>query len=203
MNNKPSPQEPSIDEAMAQAVTENKTTAAENDPDFDPQLDSQPSSRSTNDLEELRMQVREAEGKALRVQADLENFRKRSRRELDENIKYAATPLVRDLLPVIDNLERAIAAEDSATDDNGLRQGVQMVATQLTQTLAQHHCTVITAEGEAFDPMRHEAVMQQHHDNIAAGMVIQVVQTGYQLHDRVIRPAHVIVSQGPTPAPGA
>ena len=104
--------------------------------------------------------------------------------------------LIRDLLPVLDNLQRAIAAEQGS-ENNGLLQGVQMVADQLTMTLDQHHCKNIAAEGEPFDPMRHEALLQQPSDEHPAGTVMQVAQTGYQLHDRVIRPAHVIVSQGP------
>ena len=148
--------------------------------------------------EDLQSQLNESQQRVLRIQADLENFRKRSRRELDEGLKYAATPLIRDLLPVLDNLQRAIAAEgDAAASGEGMVQGVQMVADQLTMTLAQHHCKVIEAEGQPFDPMLHEALLQQPSDEYPAGTVIQVTQTGYQLHDRVIRPAHVIVSQGP------
>lgn len=139
----------------------------------------------------------EAEARVLRAQAELENFRKRTRRERDEDRKYAALPMIRDILPVIDNLQRAIIAADDGSEGSGLTAGVQMVLTQLEMVLQQHDCVEIPAAGQDFDPSNHEAVAQRISDEFPAGKVLEVAQTGYKLHDRVIRPAQVVVSQGP------
>lgn len=144
----------------------------------------------------LRGALEDAQKRVLLAQAELENFRKRSRREMEEERRYANLPLMRDLLPVLDNFERAVAAEDASESSEGLLEGVRMVAEQLRAVLEQHNCRVIAAQDEAFDPMCHEAVLQQSSIDHARGQVISVVQTGYRLHDRVIRPAQVIVSTG-------
>ena len=195
-----------VDEALAaevKAAAESFDAAAAEHAESGPEPESQSQDQGSDPQDDLQSQLHESQQKVLRIQADLENFRKRSRRELDEGLKYSAMPLIRDLLPCLDNLERALAAESSegeTGDHAGLAQGVQMVADQLKMTLAQHHCKVIEAEGQPFDPMRHEALLQQPSEEHPAGTVMQVAQTGYQLHDRVIRPAHVIVSQGPAEA---
>lgn len=139
----------------------------------------------------------EAEAKALRAQAELDNFRKRTRRERAEDVKYAAMPLIRDVLPAIDNLQRAITSVERGQSVDGLLEGVKMVMTQLSGILQQHHCEEISAAGMPFDPMNHEAVAQQPSADVDAGGVMEVRQSGYRLHDRVIRPAQVVVSQGP------
>ncbi len=160
------------------------------------QSSSAPQDGDSEQTAALRQQLREEEQRVLRVQADLDNFRKRTRRELDESIKYASLPLIRELLPVIDNLQRALDSQESEVAASGLLAGLQMVVQQLSDVLAQHGCREIAAEGQMFDPMHHEAVLQQPSDQ-PPGEVIQVTQAGYQLHDRVIRPTQVIVSQGP------
>lgn len=149
--------------------------------------------------QDLMEQVKDAEGRALRAQAELENFRIRVRREMDDQLKFSNQKLMTDQLPVIDNLYRAVAAASSQNEQQtgGLLEGVLMVAQQLLDTLRQHHCTRIEAVGSPFDPNLHEAISQMPSDEHAAGDVMQVVQEGYQLHDRVIRPAHVIISTGP------
>lgn len=139
----------------------------------------------------------EAEARVLRAQAELENFRKRMRRERDEDRKYAALSLIRDLLPVIDNLERAIEAADGGEKSGGLAEGVKIVVSQLKTMLQQHQCFEIEALGQAFDPMSHEAIAQFPSAEHEAGLVMEVSQTGYRLHDRIVRPAQVVVSQGP------
>ena len=153
---------------------------------------------SSDPLEQLRQERDEAAQRALRCQADLENYRKRARRELDEALKYATLPLVRDLLPVFDNLQRAIES-DAGTEGgaNGVLQGVRMVLQQLNGILQQHHIHVIEAAGQDFDPSWHEAVAQVPHAEQAPGSVVDVAQSGYRLHERVIRPAQVIVAKPP------
>ena len=145
--------------------------------------------------ESLSIELAEANGRALRAQAELENFRKRIRREMEEQQRYAALPVLRDLLTVVDDMERAISAAESSDDTAGLLDGVKMVDTRLKTVLQRHGCERIEAEGAEFDPAKHEAILHQPSDEHQPGSVMQVTQQGYQLHDRVVRPAQVIVAK--------
>jgi molecular chaperone GrpE len=157
-------------------------------------------------IAELEAHLKDATNKALRVQAELENYRKRAQRELADERKYAVVPLVRDLLPVFDNLQRAIDATPTRRASEGappanvelssLLEGVQMVATQLEAILQQHGCVRIETVGAAFDPNQHEAIAQEPSSEHPGGTVTRATQVGYKLHDRVIRPAQVFVSTG-------
>jgi molecular chaperone GrpE len=157
---------------------------------------------------ELESQLREATERALRSQAELENYRKRMQRELADERRYAVVPLVRDLLAVLDNLERAIEATQARSASEGtvssrsnevasLLAGVKMVASQLENVLKQHQCTRIETVGAPFDPNFHQALAQEPSDEHPAGTITREAQLGYRLHDRVIRPAQVFVSTGP------
>jgi len=148
------------------------------------------------EIEKLRTAAAEASDRALRATAELENFRKRTKREMDDERKYAVTNVLRDLLPVIDNLERALAAGEKG-EQGGLLEGVKLVAQQLMTVLERYHCTKIAALGQPFDPNLHEAILHQPSAEVPAGQVVLVTQEGYRLHDRVLRPAQVIVSSGP------
>ena len=149
------------------------------------------------ELQRLEEELAVAHDGALRAQAELENFRKRSFRELEEERKYACLPLMRDLLPVVDNLERAIQAAEQSTSSAGLLDGVKMVAQQLLTILGQHQCERIDAYGSIFDPNMHEAIGQLHCDTHPAGRVAEVALDGYKIHNRVVRPPQVFVSLGP------
>ena len=133
-------------------------------------------------------------------QAELENSRKRMRREKDEQRRFAVFPLLSDLLPVVDNLGRAVQSANENPDAESLLAGVEMVATQLAAILEQHKCQQISAAGEPFDPNLHEAIGQQPSSECPEGHVAHVALEGYSLHDRVIRPSQVLVSTG-TPGP--
>jgi molecular chaperone GrpE len=148
-----------------------------------------------NELDQLRAQVAEAQDRYLRTQAELENTRKRLRREMDEERRYAELSLLADLLPVIDNVSRAIEAAEKKADAASLLTGFKMVLQQLNGVLDKHHCQLIKAEGQPFDPAVHEAIMQQPSDEHPDNTVLAVGQTGYTLHDRVVRPAQVVVSK--------
>jgi molecular chaperone GrpE len=145
----------------------------------------------------LEGELREANERAVRAQAELDNFRKRSRRETEEERRYAALPLIRDLLSVMDNLDRALEAAEKSQQASGLVEGVKMVAIQFTTYLEQHGCRKIPAIGLPFDPHQHEAIAQEPSSELAAGYVTRIARNGYQLHDRVVRPAQVLVSTGP------
>lgn len=140
--------------------------------------------------------VQEAEKEALLARAEMENFRKRMQRESEQTLKYANMNLVRDLLEVGDNLQRAIeaGADDEAT--KGLRDGVAMVSQQMKDVLGRYGCKPIPALGEEFDPNVHEAISQLPSEEYASGMVMNEVAVGYMLHDRVVRPSNVVVSSG-------
>lgn len=148
-------------------------------------------------IAELRRELATEQDRALRLRAEMENLRSRTSRELGEQIKYASMPLARDIMPTIDNLDRALESATLDVDAKVLLQGVRMVREQLLEALARHHCTPIAAEGEPFDPQFHEAILQQPSETCPERHVIQSVQTGYRMHDRVVRASQVIVSSGP------
>ncbi len=149
----------------------------------------------------VREELEATKNHLLRAQADLDNYRKRVQRELALERQYAALPVLRDLLPVVDNVHRAIEAAEKSAEAGGLLEGFKMVAQQLETVLAQHDCKPIPAEGETFDPNLHEAISQLPSAEYEQGAVMQVTQTGYQLHDRVVRPSQVVVSSGPPAEP--
>jgi len=152
---------------------------------------------SEQEFEKLRADLDDAADRALRAQAELDNYRKRARRELEDERRYAALPLLRDLLPVLDNMQRAIEAGEKSSQAAGLLDGIKLVAHNLTNVLAKHDCKKIDALGQPFDPAVHEAISQQPSAEHEPGTVTLVAQDGYVLHDRVVRPAQVIVSKSP------
>lgn len=132
-----------------------------------------------------------------RSQAEMDNLRKRTTRELDQERQYRSLPLARDLIPVLDNLRRATQASQGTSDAGQLLQGVEMVLKQMEEALGRHSITPILTVGQPFDPNLHEAVLQQPSADYPPMTVIQEVERGYTLHDRVIRPSKVIVSSAP------
>jgi molecular chaperone GrpE len=147
-----------------------------------------------NETERLREEIVEMRDRALRATAELENFRKRMRREMEDERKYANLPLLRDLLPVVDNVQRAIAAAEKTAEAASVADGFKMVLQQLENVLAQHHCKRIEALHQEFDPHQHQAIGQQPSSEFPPNTVTLVAQEGYKLHDRVLRPAQVFVS---------
>jgi molecular chaperone GrpE len=152
--------------------------------------------------ESLERQVRDAEDRALRAQAELENFRKRSRREHEDALRYREMDLLRDLLPVLDTVQRAIEASEKTADVDALRSGFRMTAQQIEKLLDAHGCKTIETDGRPFDPTVHDAILQQMVPGVSAGTIVGVASRGYRLHDRVVRPAQVIVAQQPHDSQG-
>jgi molecular chaperone GrpE len=132
----------------------------------------------------------------LRLHAELENVRARTSRELIESARYAALPIVRDLLPVLDNIDRAMEAAQKSGEQGPLVEGIRLVRQQLVNVLNQHHVQEIDAT-DVFDPQYHAAILHQPSTEVAADHITLITQTGYRMHDRVVRPAQVIVSSGP------
>ncbi len=145
----------------------------------------------------LQNQVEDLEDKLVRSHAELANFRRRAAIELQQFRMYEGMNLLRDILPVIDNLQRAAQAAENATSIDDLKKGVDMVSQQFVEALGKHHVEPIHAGNEAFDPNQHEAIQQIPSDDVPAMHVLQELETGYKIHDRIIRPAKVIVSTGP------
>ncbi len=158
------------------------------------QLDAVASGSPEDELAQVLAELDAAKDRALRFQAELENYRRRAAREMEQQQRYAALPLLRDLLPVWDNVHRAIEAAEQAGGDPALVQGFTMVATQLEDALRRHDCRKIDALYQPFDPNLHEAITQQPSSEHPAGTIIGEMQTGFQLHDRVVRASQVIVS---------
>lgn len=157
----------------------------------------------SEELEKLRQELAEAKDDHLRCVAELDNYRKRARRELDDERRYAFIPLLRDLLPVLDNLDRAIQAAEKSQESGGLLAGVKLVFQQFETVLERHHCRRIEALHAPFDPNLHQAILQQPSGEHPENTVLMVTQAGFQLHDRVVRPSQVIVSTiPPDEAPG-
>jgi molecular chaperone GrpE len=145
----------------------------------------------------LEQQVADLKERELKAQAELENFRKRILRDTEQQLKYALLPFVRDLLEIVDNLNRATDAASSNNSAEGLVAGVKLVQHQLHQVLAKYSCKPIESVGQTFDPNFHQAIAQQPSNDYAAGKVMMETSVGYIMHDRVIRPSMVIVSTGP------
>ena len=130
----------------------------------------------------------------IRQVAELENFKKRSAREKDDGIRFANETLIRDLLPVIDNLERAVSHAQGGGNGKPLVEGVEMVLKGLLDVLTKHGVAQITALGQPFDPGKHEAMAQVESDNHQPNTVIEEHHKGYVLKDRLLRPALVSVA---------
>jgi molecular chaperone GrpE len=152
---------------------------------------------SESEIAKLRADLEDASDRVLRAQAELENYRKRAQREIADERRYALAPFLKDLLPVLDNVFRAIAHAEKSPQNDGLLEGVKLVAQSLLSVLARHHCKPIDALHKPFDPAFHEAISQQPTDEFPPNTVVLVAQEGYMLHDRVLRAAQVIVSRAP------
>ncbi|WP_066311978.1 nucleotide exchange factor GrpE [Bacillus sp. FJAT-29814] len=147
------------------------------------------------EIQLLQGKLEEAENKYLRLHADFDNFRRRTRLDQEAAEKYRAQKLVTDLLPVLDNFERALVMDADNEQTKSLLQGVEMVYRSLLEALKKEGVEPIEAVGEEFDPQFHHAVMQGEDENFGSGAVTQEFQKGYLLKDRVIRPSMVKVNQ--------
>jgi molecular chaperone GrpE len=136
----------------------------------------------------------------LRTAADFDNFRKRARKSEDDAQRRGREQLLKDILPVFDNLERAVTHAAGAPEAQALASGLRMVLKQFTDTLDRVGIKRVVAVGEAFDPTRHEAIQHLESTEHPAGVVVAEVQAGYSIGDLLVRPAMVVVSKGP-PAP--
>ena len=129
-----------------------------------------------------------------RTRADFENYQKRVQRDQAEERRSAHAAFARDLLPVVDNLQRALDAARQEIERSPLAKGVDLVRSQLLDIFGRYGITPIDALGQPFDPHRHESVQQQFRPDLAPGTVVEVLEPGYSLHERILRPSKVVVA---------
>lgn len=146
-------------------------------------------------LAELQAKLDDEENRHLRLRADFDNMRRRSQLDREAAEKYRAQKLLSDLLPVLDNFERALQVEATSEEATSIVKGIEMVYRSLVEATEKEGLQVIKAEGEAFDPNFHQAVMQEQDSEKETGVVLRELQKGYILKDRVLRPSMVSVNE--------
>ncbi|OFQ10538.1 nucleotide exchange factor GrpE [Staphylococcus sp. HMSC072E01] len=147
------------------------------------------------EIQQLQLKANENEEKYLRLYAEFENYKRRIRNENETNKKYQAQPVLTDILPTIDNIERALQIEGDDESFKSLKKGVQMIHESLLRALKDNGLEEIESEGQEFDPNFHQAVVQDDNPDFNSGEITQELQKGYKLKDRVLRPSMVKVNQ--------
>lgn len=168
----------------------------------EPLVPVEPASVTPEQLNELKARAAKADenwDRLLRTTADFDNYKKRAAREKQEAIKYANEGLLQKLLPVLENLDSALAAARAATPEAGqsLHAGVNMISQQLKTVLAEAGLEEVDATGKPFDPHLHEAISQQETPDVPEGQVVQQLRKGYKFRGRLLRPASVVVAKQP------
>ncbi|MEZ4287989.1 MAG: nucleotide exchange factor GrpE [Polyangiales bacterium] len=148
-------------------------------------------------LEAMTAERDKLKNQLLRVAADFDNFRKRSKRELDDSTHRAREDVLREVLPVIDNLERAAQAAESASDPNAVAEGVRMVLRGFDETQNRLGLRRVNSVGQMFDPTMHDAMQQIETTEHPPGTIIAEIVPGYQLRMKLLRPAMVVVAKAP------
>jgi len=146
-------------------------------------------------IEEIQKSVQENFDLYLRSQAEMENIKKRFQKEKEDLIKYSNESLIKQLLQVVDSLEKGVAHSQDENSVDALREGLELTLKGLLDTLKKAGIETVEALGETFDPNYHEAVLEQEDENVESGKIVQEFQKGYVLNNRLIRPAMVIVSK--------
>ena len=177
-------------EVQEEIITEEST---ENNTNEEAQVSNE--EQGNSELVELQTKLNESENKYLRLHADFDNFRRRVRLDQEAAQKYRAQNLVTDILPALDNFERALKVDSDDEKIKTFLQGMDMVYRQLVDALKNEGVEVIEAVGQSFDPHLHQAVMQVEEEGVEPNTVVEEFQKGYKLKDRVIRPSMVKVSQ--------
>lgn len=180
---------PEVSEPLPPAAPEEATADAAPRPDE--------ATAAAAEVEELRRQLDEKHDQWLRALAEMENMRRRLQREREEYIRFANETLLRDLIPVLDNLDRALAAARGAADAGRIVEGVELIQRELLRVLEKYGVTRYSAVGQPFDPTRHEATERVIRPETPPGTVVGEIVPGYLLNGRVLRPAQVAVTVAP------
>lgn len=195
-----------VEETTAQDV-DPSGVAEESQANGEAGLADEPSEEDAGDLfrqiDALQVELKTAKERYMRSVADMENFRKRAVREKDEARKLALSSLIEDLLPVLDNFQMGLSAAKNHAGGEAFVQGFEMILGQLQGVLRDNGVKELHPVGEAFDPNLHESIAYQPSDDQPEGHVVSVERVGYVLHERLIRPASVVVSKGTEQGSGA
>ena len=190
--------EPGSEPAQESEPEEGSAPEQEQHPESDSSDPDNPVEILEKTLEAALLEAVEARQDMLRMQADMENLRKRMMREQEKSRRRTLERFMTDLLPVRDSLERGLdAAADPASTIEAMIEGKQLIMKMLSKAMCDHGLQTIDPAGEAFDPEKHEAMTMLPSDQHDENTVIEVLEKGYQLHDRLIRPAKVVVSRKP------
>ena len=147
------------------------------------------------ELENAKQEAKEAYDRFLRVSAEFENYKKRSTREMDDFRKYANQSLIKEMLAVVDNLERALnSSNGNSSNDKCMADGVNMTLKEILKVFEKFNVKPIESIGQPFDPTFHQAMMQEETDDYPENTVITELQKGYMIHDRLLRPSMVVVA---------
>ncbi|MED4353526.1 nucleotide exchange factor GrpE [Schinkia azotoformans] len=201
MVNKNYSQEEANDEKVAKAALNNDSVTKSTEQNMDNQAESiqeeevNEVSPEQLEIQRLQQELDDRQSRLLRLQADLENFRRRVRLDQEAAAKYRAQSLIENILPALDNFDRALNIEAKEEETLQLLKGVEMVHRQLLDALKTEGLDIIDAVGKEFDPNFHQAVMQVEDSNYESNIVVDELQKGYILKDRVIRPTMVKVNQ--------
>ncbi|PNZ47067.1 nucleotide exchange factor GrpE [Staphylococcus simulans] len=180
------------EDATVNSNTEEDTQSTENTENVQ---NGSEENQEENEIQQLKDELKEQEEKYLRLYAEFENYKRRIQKENQTLKTYQAQSVLTDILPTIDNIERALQIEGEDESFKSLQKGVQMVYESLLRALEENGLEKIEALGQQFDPNFHQAVMQDSDDSYESGEVTQELQTGYKLKDRVLRPSMVKVNQ--------
>jgi molecular chaperone GrpE len=155
----------------------------------------QKSPSQEKDIASLEAALESEKDRFMRLSAEFDNYRKRKQREIDEFRKFANETVFKQFLSVVDNLERAIVSAETNKDPDSLLEGVKMTHKEILKVFQDFNVKTVKAENQSFDPNFHQAVTQKETDEVPENTITDVLQTGYLLHDRLIRPAMVVVSK--------
>lgn len=179
----------------SETVQEEVNDNNENVSEVTPEAPIEEQTEEVDELSETKKSLADAEEKYLRLYAEFENYKKRTRAELDTERAYRSQNVLRDILPTIDNIERALAQKGESDEFKSLHKGVEMVYESLLHSLKENGLEVIEALDKPFDPNLHQAVMQENDESKDSGIVLEELQKGYKLKERVLRASMVKVNE--------
>lgn len=178
------------------AKTEEETKVFDSESETSEEAEEKPDKDETAPPTEEESESEAESERFLRLAAEFDNYKKRTSREFGEVIRTANVRLLRELVEIIDNFERAMSHNGADNDGDAYRKGVELIYNQLSDLLQKENVTAIESVGQPFDPVYHDAMMQVESDEYDEGIVCQEIQKGYRIDDRVLRHARVVVSRG-------
>jgi len=190
---------PPPDTEAQEVINKNEKTSAADENAIDEAAAGDPVKELEAKLNAKQEEAEETYDRLLRVSAEFDNYKKRSTRELEDFRKFANQSLLKEMLSVVDNLELAIhSADENQTHESSLKAGLDLTHREILRVFEKFQVTLIESKGKAFDPTYHEAVMQEETDEFPENTVITEMQKGYLIHDRLLRPAMVVVAKPKT-----